>query len=309
MFEEEKVSSNENNKFEDKETNNKGSGIDLNLENNNNEVGLKNEDSEVVITTNQFNKIIEGIFMKIAEHLLTNKSTARGHFKDIIYSHELNNEIYEAIPLQYLLDDLEKINIKIDTIGIHCLYEKLKYSDDFESIDVAKLVEELENYGIFENNNLTSNNNNSNRDNPEELYRNLSNFLREKEMQIVDLLRSHIGISKKGGKLIKIKDFEEILNENNILKKGKNSFKMIFKEIIKKKDNSYINVDKLILKLKNYMNKESEVNQNFEEDNYVKNKQEIQSNELNKNENTNRENKSNESRKSAKEKKENKEVR
>ena len=306
MFEDEKVSSSENNKFEDKETNNKGSGIDLNMDNNNNEVGLKNEDSEVVITTNQFNKIIEGIFMKIAEHLLTNKSTARGHFKDIIYSHELNNEVYEAIPLQYLLDDLEKINIKIDTIGIHCLYEKLKYSDDFESIDVAKLVEELENYGIFENNNSTSNHNNSNRENAEELYKNLSNFLKDKGTQIIDFLKSHIGVSEEGEMLIKIKDFEEILNENNILK-GKHSIKMMLKEL-KTEDNNYIIIDKLKLKLDSYTNKETEEKPNVKDNNKVKSRPINQTEDLNKKEKTNTENKTDESKKSAKEKKENKEV-
>jgi hypothetical protein len=214
---------------------NKGSVASLSIENkdNVNEAALKHEDSEVVITTNQFNKIIEGIFMKIAEHLLTNKHTARRHFKDIIYSHELNNEVYEAIPLQYLLDDLEKINIKIDTIGIHCLYEKLKYSDEFESIDVGKLVEELENYGIFENS-LTNNNASisNRRENVEEFFENLTSFLNEKGLQVSEFLQNSIGISEEGEMLIKVKDFEEILAENNLIK-TKNLSKHLIKDVVK----------------------------------------------------------------------------
>jgi len=81
------------------------------------EFGIEQKDSEIIITANQFNKILEGIFIKIAEHLITIKKTTHTHFNQIIYSHELNNEVYEAIPLQYLLDNLEKINIKLDTIG------------------------------------------------------------------------------------------------------------------------------------------------------------------------------------------------
>lgn len=310
LFEDDKISS-ENNKFDEKDTNNKGSGIDLNMENNNNEVGLKNEDSEVVITTNQFNKIIEGIFMKIAEHLLTSKSTARTHFKDIIYSHEFNNEVYEAIPLQYLLDNLEKINIKIDTIGIHCLYEKLKYSDDFESIDVAKLVEELENYGIFEKNNSTSNQNISNPENVDDFIHNLANFLKDKELQLVDLLKSHMGVKMDGEMLtkkmlIKIKDLEEIMYENNILK-GKNSFKMLMKEFFASENNNYISVSKLMLKLENIMNKGNEEEQNLKENSKFKNRTENQPENPN-NIDKNNTNKTNESKKSVKDRKENKEV-
>ena len=257
MYEEEKEM---NNEFKnDSKDNNKDSAITLINENvnKNNEMELKHEDSEVVITTNQFNKILEGIFMKIADHLITNKKTARNHFKEIIYSHELNNEVFEAIPLQYLLDDLEKINLKIDTIGIHCLYEKLKYSDDYESIDVAKLVEELENYGIFENNLANQNMPNSNRkeENPDEFYSNLGNFLNENKIKLNDLFKNKISVSEDGQMIIIFEDFEGILIENSIIK-SKFFSKSFLKDIVVRDDEfSYVSLEKLKQKLEGLINK------------------------------------------------------
>ena len=259
MNEEEKEVINE---FKIDSKNNKGSAASLMQENINNEMGLKQEDSEVVITTNQFNKILEGIFIKIAEHLMTYKKTARTHFKEIIYSHELNNEVYEAIPLQYLLDDLEKINLKIDTIGIHCLYEKLKYSDDYESIDVAKLVEELENYGIFENNYANQNALISNRkeENSEEIFCTIGNFLNEKKIKLTDLFKNKIGVSEEGEMIIYIEDFEAILFENSLIK-NKNLSKIFLNEIILEEDILSVSIPKLKQKIdsllkKNEYNKE-----------------------------------------------------
>ena len=208
---------------------------------------MKNDDSEVVITTNQFNKILEGIFIKIAEHLLTNKKTSRSHFNHIIYSHELNNEVYEAIPLQYLLDDLEKINIKLDTIGIHCLYEKLKYSDDYESVDVGKLVEELENFGIFELGTLPNKDVNPSqlKEESDEFYTNLGNFLKEKNLKLVDFLKEKIGVAEDGEMLISVDDLENVLFENNIMK-NKILLKSILKNLVKTaEDGDYYSVSNL----------------------------------------------------------------
>lgn len=256
--------------------NNKGSAASLNIDKQEGaEPALKNEDSEVVITTNQFNKIIESIFMKIAEYLLTNKQTARSHFKDIIYSHELNNEVYEAIPLKYLMDELEKIDIKIDTIGIHCLYEKLKYSDEFESIDVGKLVEELENYGIFENT-ITQNNPipSARLENAEDLYQDLNSYLLEKKLQVAELFKDHIGISENGEMLIKVKDFEDSLTEKNITR-GKTLSKYIIREITKEDDNNYIDVTKLKLKLSSLQSSEPIKNEQVINNNVVEKQEEI----------------------------------
>ena len=210
-------------------------------------MNAKNEDSEVVITTNQFNKILEGIFIKIAENLLINKKTSRSHFNHIIYSHELNNEVYEAIPLQYLLDDLEKINIKLDTIGIHCLYEKLKYSDDYESVDVGKLVEELENFGIFELGTLPNKDATPGqlKEDTDDFYMNLGNFLKEKNMKLVDFLKEKIGIAEDGEMLISVDDLEIILSENSIMK-NKILLKNILKNLVKTaEDGDYYSVTNL----------------------------------------------------------------
>lgn len=111
----------------------------------------KEDDDEVVITMDQFNEKVDKITSKIAEYLIKQRTTVKELFQDAITMHSINeNETYEAVPLNSFLGILQKIQIVIDTLDIYCIFTKLKCSDDQELIDLAKLHEEMLNYGIFE---------------------------------------------------------------------------------------------------------------------------------------------------------------
>jgi Ca2+-binding EF-hand superfamily protein len=113
----------------------------------NNEI-VENDEGEVVITIEQFNEKIDKILSKLAEYLLNSKQKVRECFKDVI----TNGDSYEAIQLKDFIQIIQKIGIKLDTIDIYCIFTKLKYTDDQEIIDLAKLLEEMFNYGIFDEN-------------------------------------------------------------------------------------------------------------------------------------------------------------
>jgi hypothetical protein len=112
------------------------------------------DDEEVVLTMKEFDQKVDRMISKLADVLLENKSTVRSFFKSVIAIHSVNREeTYEAIPLVELINAVRDRGLSVDTIDIYCIYTKLKYSDEFEMIDVNKLVEEMLNYGIFEDQN------------------------------------------------------------------------------------------------------------------------------------------------------------
>jgi hypothetical protein len=77
----------------------------------------------------------------------------REFFKDFISTHTIpTGEKYDAITLKDFIQILQQIGINLDTIDIYCIFSKLKYSDDYETIDVSKLLEEMLNYGLFDDN-------------------------------------------------------------------------------------------------------------------------------------------------------------
>jgi len=123
----------------------------------------------------------------------------------------------------------------------------LKYSDDYESIDVAKLVEELENYGIFENNTYTNQNvlnTNRKEENFEEFSAALTSCLKTKNMKINEFFKDKIGVSEEGEMLILLEDFQHICFENSITK-NRTLAKNILKEICKDNENNYVSISKL----------------------------------------------------------------
>jgi len=111
------------------------------------------EEEEVVITIEQFNERVDKILSKLAEFLLSNKKTVKEFFCNYISIHNVTTyDYYDAIPLKDFIQVLQNIGIRLDTIDIYCIFTKLKYNDDFETIDVSKLLDEMLNYGIFEDN-------------------------------------------------------------------------------------------------------------------------------------------------------------
>jgi len=123
----------------------------------------ENDDNNVVISEETFKKKSNSIITKMADYFnnLQNMNHAtleeiiRNHYGNNIEIHKINeNEQYEAVSLRYFLSDLsDKIGASIETVDIYCIYTRLKYSDDFETIDFNKLVNNIQ--ACCRNNNHT----------------------------------------------------------------------------------------------------------------------------------------------------------
>lgn len=111
------------------------------------------DDEEIVITFEQFNERVDKILSKLAEYLLSNKKTVKEFFCNYISIHNVTAyDYYDAITLRDFVQILRTIGISLDTIDTYCIFTKLKHNDDYETIDVSKLLDEMLNYGIFEDN-------------------------------------------------------------------------------------------------------------------------------------------------------------
>ena len=164
------------------------------------------DDEEVVLTMKEFDQKVDRILSKLADILLQNKSTVRNFFKSVMAIHSVNREeTYEAIPLVELINSIKDRGLTVDTIDIYCIYTKLKYSDEFEMIDVNKLIEEMLNYGIFEDQNQKN------------FLESLSNYLIKEQKSFDQLLFSIIGrvkmVNSPNGlvKVINQNDFTEFI--------------------------------------------------------------------------------------------------
>jgi hypothetical protein len=186
------------------------------LDNNNNE---QEDEEEVVITIEQFNEKVDKILSSFAEHLLSSKSKVKDVFRDVI-NNQLTEDPIEAILLKDFINILQKAGINLDTIDIYCIFTKLKFSDDFEAIDLNKLIEEMCNYGIFDE---TLSKEASKSKAKEDLYSKLRKHLTEKATTFDNFLFNIVGkISMKTiqGKLvrvIRIDDFETYLQNSGVI--------------------------------------------------------------------------------------------
>lgn len=123
------------------------------LEKPENPVAEEDEEEEVVITIEQFNERVDKILSKLAEFLISNKKTVKEFFCNYISIHNVTAyDCYDAITLKDFIMILQGLGVNLDTIDIYCIFTKLKYNDDYETIDVSKLLDEMLNYGIFEDN-------------------------------------------------------------------------------------------------------------------------------------------------------------
>jgi hypothetical protein len=204
----------------------------------------ENDDGEVVITIEQFNEKVDKILSKLAEYLLNSRQKVNDCFKKVICMENVNNESYEAIQLKDFIQIIQSIGIKLDTIDIYCIFTKLKYNDDYETIDLAKLKEEMFNYGIFDEN-LSKDVINREKEN---LFSKIRRYLKNHNINfdefIFDIL-SKIFIIQEAGKMIRIiniEEFVEFLRDKSILKSNENFTDDEKKLIMINKD---INLNKL----------------------------------------------------------------
>jgi len=107
---------------------------------------------EIIIPNEEYNQRVEDCLSKLSRILKENKLTIRQLFKESIFFHEVTENItFEAIPLNNFLNDLSKYKTELDKKDAFCLLNKFKYLEDYESIDVIKLIDELNKYGYEEN--------------------------------------------------------------------------------------------------------------------------------------------------------------
>ena len=108
-----------------------------------------NQSGEIIISNNEYFKRLESIFSKLSNILNKNKKTVKQFFINKIFSKDIGDNVsIESISLNIFIQELIKFKIEVDNIDTFCIYNKLKYSDDYESIDVNKLIEEMIKYGI-----------------------------------------------------------------------------------------------------------------------------------------------------------------
>ena len=106
------------------------------------------EESEVAISTEEFKEKIKNIYKSFADCLNKQKTSIRELFQNDIYVHKIkeSNDEYEAINLQKVCELLSSLDILNDTVDIYCLFSDLKYSEDYETIDVVKFEKRIERY-------------------------------------------------------------------------------------------------------------------------------------------------------------------
>ena len=144
---------------------------------------------------------------------------------------------------------------------MYCLFEKLKFSDEIESIDVKKLIEEVKIYGISESNNKFE-------DNPkiEEFFYRLGKFLKEKSMKLFEFLSGKVvsmDINDSKKDCISVMELTQLLISNNII----NDMDMI-RNIIKlfvTENNEYIVIEKFKSSLEFYYKKALKNKEKYEQ--------------------------------------------
>jgi len=141
----------------------------------------KSDSEEIVITNDEFYKRLDHILKKIASLLLSNNKGVKGFFKEIIFSHDLRNtslnQVYEAIPIKLLMKELENYKIDFDDKDLFCLYTKMKYHDEFDSIDLTKLAGEMTKYGVYDMDLNTD----------QVVFENLIKFLNDNKLKLKDI--------------------------------------------------------------------------------------------------------------------------
>ncbi len=202
--------------------------------------------------------------------------TIRQLFKESIFLHEVAENIsFEAIPLNNFLNNLSKYKIELDKKDAFCLLNKFKYLEDYESIDVVKLIDELNKYGYEEN--LQSNS--ELKEDDLNLFKKLNKFLQDNEVEIEDIFLSkikkiEINKGEEPKQVVEMNEFLRILKGFKIMDANSNLSEYLLNQIC---DNSYQYViqHNLVNLYKKYslslVNKEEKMDESKTEDIKMKN--------------------------------------
>jgi len=217
------------------------------------------DESEVVISQDTFEKKVEMILGKMAEYFFYNKKNKnknnknsvetiiRNHYGPSVSKHQVSDdESYDAIPLGYFVKDLsDNIGIKVDTIDIYCIFTKLKYSENYETIDIDKVIEAMKQFftedGTLDINifpiksqdnlkdSLPTKLNKEENIEDEDLFVNLNKFLKEKSMLFDDLLVEFDKLIKdhEGSPVMSYSDFVSLMHSSGIITSTKLSSKIL----------------------------------------------------------------------------------
>jgi hypothetical protein len=167
---------------------------------------------------------VDKILSTLAEYFLNTKKKVREVFREHITTHTIMDENFEVIPLKEFINTLSTVKIVLDTIDIYCIFTKLKYSDEYEAIDLNKLIEEMCNYGIFDENTLIKEAEVTPKPiAKEDLFGKIRNFIAEKNLTFDSLMFNILGkvsMEMVDGKLMRVvglDDFESYIQTRGII--------------------------------------------------------------------------------------------
>lgn len=109
--------------------------------------------SQIIMNAQEYQRKSESILAKIGGHLYSINTTTRKFFADTFVLKE-KNSFYNAMYLKLFLKVLHnELKLNLDATDSLCIFNRLKNNNNvynIEVIDIDKLVEEMENYGIYE---------------------------------------------------------------------------------------------------------------------------------------------------------------
>lgn len=111
------------------------------------------ESSQVIISKEEFMRRSEAILKRLAEYLYQEKLSTKKYYTDYIMIQDKDRK-YNAIYLKLFVNLAKKdMELDLDSTDIYCIFQRLKNADNIYNIEVLdydKLVEEMINYGIYE---------------------------------------------------------------------------------------------------------------------------------------------------------------
>jgi len=141
-----------------KNDNNNNNSQNLSVKNNptnpnkdKSELKDQEEEGEIEISISELNVRVEKVIKQLAEYMKTNKKSIKDLFGNSMFNHEIDEKnSYVGVTFEDFLSTLEALGILIDTIDQYCVFLRLNFNQEIETISVKKLMEELSVYGVLD---------------------------------------------------------------------------------------------------------------------------------------------------------------
>ena len=110
-----------------------------------------NEEDEIVISNEEYNKKVTVVLMKLADILKERNSTVYKFFGEHLKIDEsIDNGKVDYIMLTDFINILASIGIEMDEVETYCVYNKLKFVENYDAVNIGTLSVLLESFGVFE---------------------------------------------------------------------------------------------------------------------------------------------------------------